>query len=145
MTIQWIEEKDITAIDNMLPQTVCPVTGISNTHQVLTFSPGNVFYRSLSCFCIYPEICPCYQPRKLSFESFSCGVDLNPKQHHSASSPHSVSVQIAGATHPKVPGNDTSSDEEHNFTVEMFVIVKYDERPYAGQVTQTCGDEVEIN
>ncbi|KAJ8412208.1 hypothetical protein AAFF_G00144750 [Aldrovandia affinis] len=71
VTVKWIEEEDISAMDEMLPPSVRPVTGISNRHQVLSFFPGKIFYRALSCFCKYPEICPCHKLSKLEFDHVS--------------------------------------------------------------------------
>ncbi|XP_026095671.1 uncharacterized protein LOC113067463 isoform X2 [Carassius auratus] len=38
----WIEEEQICTVDEMLPPSVRPVTGISSTHQVLSFAPGKI-------------------------------------------------------------------------------------------------------
>ncbi|KAJ8411139.1 hypothetical protein AAFF_G00171450 [Aldrovandia affinis] len=32
---------------------------------------GKIFYRALSCFCKYPEICPCHKLSKLEFDHVS--------------------------------------------------------------------------
>ena len=71
VTVKWIEEEHISAMDEMLPSSVPPVTGISSTPQVLSFSPGNIFYRGLSCFCKYPVICTSHKLKKLEFEHVS--------------------------------------------------------------------------
>lgn len=70
VTIIWVEEDEITDIDSLLLPTVGPVVGISNTHQVLYFSPGEILYRRLRCFCQYPDMCPCFQPKKLQVTAF---------------------------------------------------------------------------
>jgi len=68
VTIMWIEEEQISTMDEMLPPSVRPVTGISSTHQVLSFSPGKIFYRDLSCFCQYPVMCTCHKLHQLKFD-----------------------------------------------------------------------------
>lgn len=47
---KWIEEADIETFDKMLPPSVRPVTGILNTHQVWSSSPGVIMYRDVSRF-----------------------------------------------------------------------------------------------
>ncbi|XP_056121611.1 uncharacterized protein LOC130100257 [Rhinichthys klamathensis goyatoka] len=64
----WIEEEQISTMDEMLPPSVRPVTGISSTHQVLSFAPGKILYRDLSCFCQYPVMCTCHKLHQLEFD-----------------------------------------------------------------------------
>ena len=72
VTVMWIEEEKISNMDEMIPpSTVRPVTGISTTHQILSFSPGKIVYRDLSCFCQFPQICTCHNPRTLQFQQVS--------------------------------------------------------------------------
>ena len=63
--------ENVTRMDEMLPPSVRPLTGISSTHQVLSFSPGNIFYRDLSCFCQYPGMCTCHKLHQLEFDHVS--------------------------------------------------------------------------
>ena len=71
VTVMWIEEEKISNMDEMVPPSVRPVTGISTTHQVLSIFPGKIVYRDLSCFCQFPQICTCHNPRKLQFDQVS--------------------------------------------------------------------------
>ena len=71
VTVMWIEEEKISNMDEMVPPSVRPVTGIIATHQVLSFSPGKIVYRDLSCFCKFPQICTCHKPRTLQFDQVS--------------------------------------------------------------------------
>ena len=73
VTIMWVEEEQISTMDEMLPPSVRPVTGISSTHQVLSFAPGKIFYRDLSCFCQHPGMCTCHKLHQLEFNHVSPG------------------------------------------------------------------------
>lgn len=67
----WIEEEEVSVMDEMLPPSVRPVTGISSMHQLLSFGPGEIFYRALSCFCKYPDMCACHKPTHHQFDNNS--------------------------------------------------------------------------
>lgn len=145
MTVKWVEEDDIYTTDSLLPSTVSPVVGISNTHQVLSFSPGEIHYRCLSCFCSHPEMCLCHQPKKLCFDvSASKASSVNVEQQ-------SAPLQDVPCIQPKEEATNpsevefTDSDDGTSYTVGKFVIVKYDDRPYVGQIIKMCNKEAEIN
>lgn len=140
--IRWVEEDEITDIDGLLPPTVCPVVGISNTHQVLSFSPGEILYRRLSCFCQYPDMCPCFQPKKLQVTAFKAVVEQQSDTHQDLTGDQPTNQEPAHLVEAEA---DTSSDDDTSYTMGKFVIVNYDDRPYVGQVTKICHNEVEIN
>lgn len=116
VNVKWVEEDEISTMDSLLPSTVCPVVGISNTHQVLSVSPGEILYRCPSCFCKYPEMCLCYQPKKLH-------IDVSASQAGSANVEQQSALE---ATNP-AEAECTDSDDDTNYSVGKFVIVNYDD------------------
>ncbi|XP_026100440.1 uncharacterized protein LOC113071286 isoform X2 [Carassius auratus] len=68
VTIMWIEEEQISTMDEMLPPSVRPVTGISSTNQVLSFAPGKIFYRDLRCTSLDTGRNNCHKLHQLEFD-----------------------------------------------------------------------------
>ncbi|XP_010783826.1 uncharacterized protein isoform X2 [Notothenia coriiceps] len=129
---KWINEADIQVFDEMLPPSVPKVPGILTTHQILSFSPGEIFYRTLSCFCRYPEMCSCFSPKKMRPDN---------RAEESGSS-ESFEAQ------PKSPESHNSGkemEEEEEYTVGKFVIVKYENKPFVGQITQINEEHFAVN
>lgn len=151
VTVKWVTEEDISAMDEMLPPSVRPVTGIRSTHQVLSSAPGQVFYRALSCFCKHPEVCRCHKLKKLEFEVHPSQTEATHAQSTDcdASSETCAQSSYSSPGEPQAQSEDpssvqadlqTSSDEEE-LTDGQFVIVKYDGKPYVGQI-KGVNDEV---
>lgn len=116
---KWIDETDIEIFNEMLPPSVTKVPGILNTHQILSFSPGEIYYRGLSCFCSYPEMCECFTPTKMRLDNSSADSDQL----------HANKIPV-----PDSPSSDEEDSEE--YTVGRFVIVSYDNKPFVGQITK---------
>ncbi|XP_044221512.1 uncharacterized protein LOC122992036 [Thunnus albacares] len=130
---KWIDEADIQVFDEMLPPSVPKVPGILNTHQILSFSVGEIFYRALSCFCRFPEMCHCFSPSK-----------MRPDKSKDLEEPLTSEVQ---ATQPENPNSGEEAEEEldDKYTVGKFVIVRYDQKPFVGQITQLNAEHIEVN
>lgn len=126
---KWIEEADIQVFDEMLPPSVPKVPGILNTHQILSFSVGEIFYRDLSCFCKFPEMCHCFSPSKMRPDNPSTCLEL------------ASEVQ---ATQPE-SGVEEEEERDDEYTVGKFVIVRYDQKPFVGQITNLNEELIEVN
>lgn len=131
VTVTWIEEEEISVIDEMLPPSVRPVTGISSTHQILSFAPGEIFYRALSCFCKYPDMCACHKPTHLQFDSNSPAEVLCSQSSDShAEVPPPQSSKSSLITQAEADFTEKDDDDNEKYTEGQFVIVKYEERSY---------------
>ncbi|KAF3860135.1 hypothetical protein F7725_000390 [Dissostichus mawsoni] len=129
--IKWIDESDINVFNEMLPPSVPKVPGLLKTHQILSFCPGEIYYRDLSCFCQYPEMCECFKPTKMRMDDSS-----------NANSDHLQQDSIQ-KTYAESPSTDVEKNEE--YTVGKFVIVSYDNKLFVGQITKLLLDNIEIN
>ncbi|KAJ4942266.1 hypothetical protein JOQ06_012132 [Pogonophryne albipinna] len=128
---KWIDESDINVFNEMLPPSVPKVPGLLKTHQILYFCPGEIYYRDLSCFCQYPEMCECFKPTKMRMDDSS-----------NANSDHLQPDSIQ-ETYAESPSTDVEKNEE--YTVGKFVIVSYDNKLFVGQITKLLLDNIEIN
>lgn len=131
---KWIDEADIQVFDEMLPLSVPKVPGILNTHQILSFSAGEIFHRALSCFCRYPEMCDCFSPSKMR------------PDNRSKDSEELLACEVQ-KTQPESPSSGEEEEEEldDEYTVGKFVIVRYDKKPFVGQITQLNAEHIEVN
>ncbi|XDV26000.1 hypothetical protein PO909_029816 [Leuciscus waleckii] len=129
-----IDEADIQVFNEMLPPSVPKVPGILNTHQILSFSAGEIFYRALSCFARYPEMCDCFSPSKMRPDNRS----------KDSEEPLACEVQ---ETQPESPSSGEEEEEEFDdkYTVGKFVIVRYYKKPFVGQITQLNAEHIEVN
>ena len=114
----------------MMSPSVPKVLGILHTHQILSFSSADIYYRDLICFCRYPEMCECFTPTKMSLDNSS---NANSDQLH----PNRIQE-----TYPDSPNTDEDSEE---YIVGKFVIVNYDNKPFVGQITKLHADNIEVN
>ncbi|KAI9515349.1 hypothetical protein NQZ68_026082 [Dissostichus eleginoides] len=128
---KWIDESDINVFNEMLPPSVPKVPGLLKTHQILSFCPGEIYYRDLSCFCQYPEMWECFKPTKMRMDDSS-----------NANSDHLQPDSIQ-ETYAESPSTDVEKNEE--YTVGKFVIVSYDNKLFVGQITKLLLDNIEIN
>ncbi|KAI4804558.1 hypothetical protein KUCAC02_026183 [Chaenocephalus aceratus] len=128
---KWIDESDINVFNEMLSPSVPKVPGLLKTHQILSFCPGEIYYRDLSCFCQYPEMCECFKPTKMRVDDSS-----------NANSDHLQPDSIQ-ETYAESPSTDVEKNEE--YTVGTFVIVSYDNKLFVGQITKLLLDNIEIN
>ncbi|KAK1898989.1 Presequence translocated-associated motor subunit PAM17 mitochondrial [Dissostichus eleginoides] len=92
---------------------------------------GEIYYRDLSCFCQYPEMCECFKPTKMRMDDSS-----------NANSDHLQPDSIQ-KTYAESPSTDVEKNEE--YTVGKFVIVSYDNKLFVGQITKLLLDNIEIN
>ncbi|KAL4702093.1 hypothetical protein ACJJTC_002405 [Scirpophaga incertulas] len=61
--IFYISDKDITSIQNTIPDDLKPLPGTIHIHQIITQNcDGSIFYRDVSCYCesINRGLCKCF-------------------------------------------------------------------------------------
>ena len=65
--LYFIDNSEVQQFDNRCPSSLRPVSGTMKLHQVVTDEPCCIAFRNLSCFCMRPTICSCYdlQRRRL--------------------------------------------------------------------------------
>lgn len=125
--MKWIEEKDIEEFDKLLPPVLPAVKGILGTHQIFSTTPGEVYHRAVSCFCSYPKVCGCLKVTKVTMAGDSPAQEIIP-------------IPILSFL-----DEDVESDQDQVFEVGKFIIVKYDEKRYVGQVLNIQGEEIQAN
>ena len=65
----FVEEQQIAAVAEQIPDCVQPIKGSIKLHQIcLTCTRGEVAVRNLSCFCLFPEPCSCYDIRTVRID-----------------------------------------------------------------------------
>ncbi|KAK0141203.1 hypothetical protein N1851_021796 [Merluccius polli] len=122
--IKWIEEKDIEKFDELLPPVIPAVKGILGTHQICSTAVGKVFHRAVSCFCNYPSVCGCFK---------AANVTMTPgSPAHEVSSP------------PPSLDDDDECDQDV-VEVGRFIIVRYDEKRYVGQILAIQEEEIQVS
>ena len=99
------------------------VKGILGTHQIYCTTPGEVFHRAVSCFCSYPKVCGCFKVTKVTMTADSPAQEMTP-----------------------IPSLDEDIESDQDvLEVGKFIIVKYDEKQYVGQVLNIQGEEIQVN
>ena len=115
--IKWIH------FDKLLPPVLPAVKGILGTHQIYCTTPGEVFHRAVSCFCSYPKVCGCFKVTKVTMTADSPAQEMTP-----------------------IPSLDEDIESDQDvLEVGKFIIVKYDEKQYVGQVLNIQGEEIQVN
>lgn len=112
----WISDEDIERYDEALPDDVPPVKGTLKIHQVTSAQPGKIQHREISCFCSRPQICQCHNPSEVDFQNTT-----------------------------EVPHTNTQAEENLDDLNGKFILVKYENQPFVGQVLKVVGNEIEVS
>lgn len=111
----WVSEEDIRRFDEAVPEVVPPVKGTLAMHQVISTEPGKIMHREISCFCSRPHICQCHNPTTVNLRTANTQASAQ------------------------------ASAQDDNDLNGKFIVVKYEGRPFVGQVLQVIGDETEVS
>lgn len=74
-SVEQTEESDNETFKTTLTLSVQPVTGIINTHQVLSSFPGEIVYREVSCVGTYPKCAPFTNKQNKTKGFWKCFTD----------------------------------------------------------------------
>ncbi|KAK0145791.1 hypothetical protein N1851_015288 [Merluccius polli] len=108
----WISEEEINKYDEKVPLLVPAIKGTLKIHQVTCQEPAVIQYRDISCFCKRPNICKCHGPSAVDFRD------------------------------PPATTSTSDSMEDQESKQGKFAIVRYEGKPFVGQIIQVVGDEV---
>lgn len=115
----FVSQSEIDEIQNIIPETLKPISGTRIIHQVFTNTYGHINYRPLSCFCskndwLVGDLCNCHFPFKFySYASPESDHIIMPETTASTSAPKaSTSRKKEGIYKLVYPSSDEESKPE---------------------------------
>ncbi|XP_026095669.1 uncharacterized protein LOC113067463 isoform X1 [Carassius auratus] len=158
----WIEEEQICTVDEMLPPSVRPVTGISSTHQVLSFAPGKILAVSARIQGCAP-VTSCTNLSLTMFSLMRCQVTrqvmtvahllkcplsnlAGPLQIPEPTLLLRCCMQVPNQVHQvKRPKLRIQTPFPEGYTQGQFVLIKYEGKPYVRQIVAISMEGLQMN
>lgn len=125
----YIDEESVDKAVQKMPKRLLVVPSTMRLHQMITFRPGKIIYRDVSCLCSTKQIleCTCHNPQRFEF-------DVQPILY--ATTECDVEPILSDTTEDQQAQKTDEINWESKDIIGQWCVIKYDDEIYPGTIVE---------